>query len=187
MKTVKTIVINLIVLILSTPATALFAQTPEKTAPRFALTISTDKGGRDPLGRYTLEVVETNISYEVLREAQCAPLTFEVGIKVSIIYNGEPLQMDETKPAVQYIRNQDKEHMGHCQKSLMHEVKPGGGPDGAFDGIFDISLLYDMPKPGTYEITVSKETFPHNPEKSVTVKSNTLTIVVPEPEADAPK
>jgi hypothetical protein len=40
-----------------------------------------------------------------------------------------------------------------------------------------------MTKPGTYTISVSKETFPWNPEKSVTVKSNTITIVVPKPEA----
>src|ERR1035437_4402753 len=157
----------------------LYAQLPEKPTPRFTLTISTDKGGRDPLGSYTLEVVETNISNEVLSEAQCAPLTFESGIKVTIVYNGVPLGMDETKPAVQYIRKQDKEHISHCHgKSMLHEVKPGGGPEGAFYGIFNVSLLYDMSKPGTYEITVAKETYPHNPEKSVTVKSNTLTIVV---------
>ena len=44
-----------------------------------------------------------------------------------------------------------------------------------------------MTVPGTYEITVTRETFPWNPEKSVTVKSNTITIVVPEPEANAPQ
>jgi len=51
----------------------------------------------------------------------------------------------------------------------------------------EIRGYFDMTKPGTYTITVSQETFPSDPEKSVTVKSNTLTIVVPEPEADAPK
>jgi len=34
---------------------------------------------------------------------------------------------------------------------------------------------------------VTKETFPGQPEKSVTVKSNTITIVVPEPEAAEPE
>jgi hypothetical protein len=184
----KKVALNSLVLLFAMQGIALHAQAPEKPAPRFKLTISADKGGMDSLGRYTLEVIETNVSNEVLRETQCAPLTFEVGIKVSVIYNGEPLQMDETKPAVRYIRKQDKEGITHCHgKFFLHEVKPGGGPDGAFDGILNLSLLYDMSKPGTYEITVSKETFPHNPEKSVTVKSNTLTIVVPEPEAVAPK
>ncbi len=116
------------------------------------------------------------------------PLTFEVGIKVAIIYNGVPLEMNETKPAVQYIRKQDKEGKGHCHgKYYLQEAQPGGGPEGAFAGTLDISLLYDMSKPGTYEVTVSKETFPHDPEKSVTVKSNTITILVPEPGATAPQ
>jgi len=35
-------------------------------------------------------------------------------------------------------------------------------------------------KPGTYTITVNRETFPWETEKSVTVWSNTITIVVPE-------
>ena len=44
-----------------------------------------------------------------------------------------------------------------------------------------VSSEYDMTVPGTYEITVTRETDRWNPEKSVTVKSNTITIVVPEP------
>jgi hypothetical protein len=44
-----------------------------------------------------------------------------------------------------------------------------------------------MSVPGTYEITVTRETDRWNPEKSVTVKSNTLTIVAPEPSAAAPQ
>jgi hypothetical protein len=35
--------------------------------------------------------------------------------------------------------------------------------------------------PGTYEIAVTRETDRDHPEKSVTVKSNTLTVVVPQP------
>src|ERR1035441_4837021 len=41
-----------------------------------------------------------------------------------------------------------------------------------------ISSEYDMTVPGTYDITVTRETDPWNPDKSVTIKSNTLTIVV---------
>lgn len=178
--------LNFLVLIFAMQIASIFAQAPERPKPRFTLTIS--NGGVDSLGRYLLSVTETNISNEVLREAQCMPLTFEVGIKVTIIYNGVPLEMNETKPAVQYIRKQDKEGKGHCHgKYYLQEAQPGGGPEGAFAGTLDISLLYDMSKPGTYEVTVSKETFPHDPEKSVTVKSNTLTIVVPEPVAESPQ
>jgi hypothetical protein len=183
----KNLVPYFLILLFAMPMVPLNAQATEKPVPRFTLTITANKGGMDALGRYVLEVIETNISNEVLHEAQCAPLTFEAGIKVSVVYNGIPLEMDQTRPAAQMITN-DKDSKGHCHgRIFLHEIKPGGGPDGAFDGILNLSLLYNMSKPGTYEVTVFKETFPHNPEKSVTVKSNTLTIVVPEAGAEAPK
>ncbi len=174
-----------LLLIFAMQAVVIYAQQPEKPAPRFTLTIA--NGGMDSLGRYILAVTETNISNELLRESVCMPATFEVGIKVSVVYNGVPLEMDETRPAVQHIKK-DKAGKGHCPgRVFLHEAQPGGGPEGAFEDNLDVSLLYDMSKPGIYEITVSKETFPHNPDKSVTVKSNTITITVPEPEAAAPQ
>jgi hypothetical protein len=167
----------LLLLLSAMQAVAVSAQKPEKPTPRFILTIS--NGGLDSLGRHIVALTETNISSEVLREGVCMPGVFEVGIKVSVVYNGSPLGIDEARPAAQYIKR-DKEGNGHCPgKIFMHEAKPGGGPEGAFEDNLDVSLLYDMTKPGTYEITVYKETFPHSPEKSVTVKSNTLTITVP--------
>jgi hypothetical protein len=42
----------------------------------------------------------------------------------------------------------------------------------------DVSDYYDMTKPGTYQITVLRETEPYAPNYSVTVSSNTITIVV---------
>jgi hypothetical protein len=174
-----------LVLFFAMQAVAVCAQKPEKLTPRFTLTIS--NGGVDSLGRYIVALTETNISSEVLREGVCMPGIFEVGIKVSVVYNGLPLEMDEARPAAQYIK-MDREGKGHCPgKIFMHEAKPGGGPEGAFEDNLDVSLLYDMTKPGTYEITVYKETFPHNPEKSLTVKSNTLTIAVPGPADVEPK
>ena len=46
---------------------------------------------------------------------------------------------------------------------------------------------YPMTKPGIYEITVSRQTDLLHPGKSVIVKSNSLTIVVPDPKAAVPK
>ena len=51
----------------------------------------------------------------------------------------------------------------------------------------EISGYFDMTKPGTYTITVSKETYPNDPSKSATVWSNTITIVVPKPGTETPK
>jgi hypothetical protein len=166
-------------------AVATFAQRPERPAPRFTLTIS--GGDMDSLGRRVVKLTETNISSGVLQEGVCMPPIFDVNIKVSIVYNGLPLEMDESRPAVQHIKR-DNEGEGHCPgKVFVHEAKPGGGPEGTFEDSLDVSRLYDMSKPGTYEITVTKETFPHDVIKSVTVRSNTLTVVVPEPEPGPPK
>jgi hypothetical protein len=50
-----------------------------------------------------------------------------------------------------------------------------------------IADYFDMTKPGTYTITVSKETFPDDPARSLTVWSNTIEIVVPQPAVVAPQ
>jgi hypothetical protein len=175
-----------LVLLLAMQSTAICAQNPEKPKPGFTLTIS---GGEDSYykGMYYVSVIETNISNQVIREGGCLPLTYMTGFNIEVVYNGIPLKMDETSPSVQHLRK----HQAHpvpCSGSLNgHEAQPGGGPEGAFEDHFMISQYFDMSKPGTYQVTVSKETFPHNPEKSVTVRSNTITIIVPEPKAEAPK
>jgi hypothetical protein len=161
------------------------AQMVEKPKPRFTLTIS---GGADAYrkGVYDLAVIETNISNEAIREGGCLPLAFRAGVSVSVVYNGVLLKMDETKPMVLNLRRHQL-HPVPCSGSMFsHEAQAGGGPEGAFEDDLPLSMLYDMSKPGTYEVTVSKETLPHDREKSVTVKSNTLTIIVPEPEAAEP-
>ncbi len=175
-----------VVLIFAMQATALYAQTSEKPKPGFTLTIS---GGEDSYykGMYYVSVIETNISSQVIREGGCLPLIYMSGFNIDVVYNGIPLKMDETTPSVQHLRK----HQAHpvpCSGSISgHEAQPGGGPEGAFEDHLMISQYFDMSKPGTYDITVSKETFPGHPEKSVTVRSNTITIIVPEPEASAPQ
>jgi hypothetical protein len=70
-----------------------------------------------------------------------------------------------------------------CTHELgINEIKPGG----SFQRLLELSQRYDMSRPGNYEITVTRETDPEHPEKSVTVKSNTITIVA-KPEDLAPK
>ena len=169
---------NFVVMIFALQTVVLCAQVHEKATPKFTLTLS--NGGVDAWGGYVLAVTETNISNEVIREGGCLPLAFKNGVNITVVYNGVNIKMDETKPMVLHFRKHRAQPVP-CSGSVSgHEAKPGGGPESSFEDNVDISLLYDMSKPGTYEITVSKETFPHDPDKSVTVKSNTLTIVVPE-------
>jgi hypothetical protein len=54
------------------------------------------------------------------------------------------------------------------------KLKPG---ESSHDTV-EVSHYYDMSKPGTYSISALQETRPGLPEKSVSVKSNTITITV---------
>jgi hypothetical protein len=54
------------------------------------------------------------------------------------------------------------------------KLKPGE----SCNSIVNVSNYYDMSKPGTYSVTVSRESPPGLPEESPTVKSNTITITV---------
>jgi hypothetical protein len=49
----------------------------------------------------------------------------------------------------------------------------------------DVSDYYDMSQPGTYEITVTRLTQPRFPQASSLVRSNTITITVPERTTEA--
>jgi len=64
-------------------------------------------------------------------------------------------------------------------------LKPGD----SYQDILGVTGVFDISSPGAYEIAVSRDTAPDDPDKSVTVKSNTITIVVPEPRpnTDAPQ
>ena len=171
--------IYLLVLLFAMQTSALCAQTPEKPAPGFTLTLSEGHEGGFPPSYHRLRVIGTNTSNEVLIVGGCEA---QRGVyRISVVHDGVPLE--EKDAAARHHREEDAKHTICNQELGVNKIKSGGN----FEHLVYVSGDYDMSKPGTYEITVSRETFPHNPEKSVTVKSNTLTIVVPEAEADAPK
>jgi hypothetical protein len=151
-----------------------YAQTPEKPEPGFTLTLSMGRhGGEFSKNTQVLLVTMTNISKEVINNSWC--LSFNNMYNLSVVYNGIPVEETDADRKYKKFR-QD----GRCSGSVVSRlVKPGKSQEDYF--------YCDTTKPGTYEFTVTRETFPWNPEKSVTVKSNTITIVVPEPEAGAAK
>jgi hypothetical protein len=92
-----------------------------------------------------------------------------------VVYNGVPVEETDAQKKHKEFRKK-----GRCSGSVVARmVKPGKTQEDYF--------YYDTTKPGTYDFTVTRETYPWDQEKSVTVKSNTLTIVVLEPEADTSK
>jgi hypothetical protein len=151
-----------------------YAQTPEKPEPGFTLTLSMGRhGGEFSKNTQVLLLTLTNTSKEVINESWCA--AFHGMYDLNVVYNGVPVE--DTDAQKKYKKSRES---GRCSGSYF------GGPTDPGKTRQEY-FYYDTTKPGTYEFTVTRETFPWNPDKSVTVKSNTITIVVPEPEAGAAK
>jgi len=156
------------VLLIAVQVAAIFAQTPEKLAPGFTLTLS--EGRRDGTMvpyQQVLIVRLTNISNEVNNRTACESFGGMYNLKV--VYDGVPVEeTDEERKARKRMES------GECEGSaIAQHTNPGEFRE-------DI-LYYNTMKPGTYEFTATKETAPGEPEKSTTVRSNTISIIVPEP------
>jgi hypothetical protein len=159
---------------LALPLAAIHAQNSGKAEPRFTLTLS--MGRRDgTMAPYqqVLLVTLTNTSNEVINENWC--LAFRGMYDLKVVYNGVPVEDTDAQTKYKKFRQ-----AGRCSGSVV------GGPINPGKSKEDY-IYYDTTKPGTYEFTVTLETFPWNPEKSVTAQSNTITIIVPEPGAVAPQ
>jgi hypothetical protein len=157
-----------------TQGAATLAQTQDEQAAGFTLTLSLGRhSGEFSKDTQVLVVRLTNISKEVNYEDTCS--AFGGLYNLRVVYNGVPLEETDKH------RNRRKAlEQGPCNGSNPgRRTKTGESRE---DRIY-----YETTKPGTYDFTVEREGFPGNPEKSVTVKSNTLTIVVPEPGEAAPQ
>jgi hypothetical protein len=193
MKTVNRPGIILLVLIFFSPAVVLFAQTPEKRAPIFSLAIEEEQlsaqAGYRPTD-HELIVKYTNIS-DVFQKDGCAVTPGEY--KMVVLRGGLQAEKRKTRNEnTDESQDQGKTNIyrikvHHTEADSCHGVDRGLNPGESVKFALWVSSEYDMTVPGTYEITVTRETDRWNPEKSVTVKSNTLTIVVPEPGEAAPK
>jgi hypothetical protein len=165
-------------LLLAMQTAVLRAQNFQKQTPKFTLAIFLYQPGGghsatpgQPEFR-KIRVEETNISNEAFfEEGGC--LEDQGVFRISVLYNGALL---EEKDAAARKKREADAKLERCGTKGF-EAKPGDSWTRYLSIVWD----YPMCKPGTYEITVSRETDPLHPEKSVTVKSNTLTIVVPEP------
>jgi hypothetical protein len=153
------------------------SQTTGNSEPGFTLSISVFHRGGMPPNTHLLDVKTTNTSN--VRSCETVRPNHSWKFNISVLLDGIPL---EEKEGIQKIRKEGipRGYGGFVQ---LWCTKPG---ESALEEL-NVTDFYDMSKPGTYEITVSRETDPDHPDKSVTVKSNTLTIVVPQPEAVAPK
>jgi hypothetical protein len=162
-----------LVLLFVIQTVAPFAQANEKPKPRFSLTISEYLHDSRGPGTHRLRVVATNISDEKLHLEGCAALSGWYSF--SVVYNHVPIE--EKDPESRQPR-QARMRRAPCSSSLSNGTIPRGE---SYIDILAIPGNFDLSRPGNYEITVSRETLPDNSAKSVTVKSNTITITVPDP------
>jgi hypothetical protein len=180
------ILVRLFVLALLASAVSPLAQTPEKPAPRFALAIEEKPlEAENTPGTLILLVKYTNVS-DVVQKDGCVvtPAAY------SILAMHDGLPADKRKP-----RSEENEEssdprrikVNRTEADSCNGITRGIGPKETVKFALWVSSRYDMTVPGIYEITVTRETDQWNPEKSVTVKSNTLTIIVPEPGAAEPQ
>jgi hypothetical protein len=170
--------LHLLALCFAVQTFAFFAHATERPEPKFKLAISLFQPGGAHSTFRKLRVTETNTSNEEFTEAGC--LEFRGLFRISVLYNGVPL---EEKDETARKEREAKENRTGCTHELgINKIRPGASWDR-----YLTFVDYNLSKPGSYEITVSRESELEHPEQSLVVKSNTITIVVPEPEAVEPK
>lgn len=154
------------------------AQTEGDSKPGFTLVISmVRRGGMPPNTHYVL-VSQKNTSNRVNNEPSC--MAYRGMYDFTVTYNGMP--MEETD-AVRHLKMTREVRNCGSGPRPQRLTRPGE----SMELELAVTDYYDMSRPGVYEITVTKETDPDHPDKSITVKSNTLTIVVPEPGVETPQ
>jgi hypothetical protein len=139
----------------------LHAQTVDKPAAGFTLALSKSPDG-EQTGKVVLQATYTNTSKEVDGGRTCATLG---AFYLEVVYNG----IDETKD---YQQHTSLRGAPPCTGIPFAMVLQPGESKHAY-------LYYKTRKSGTYEFTVVQDTFPKDPARNVTVRSNTVTIAVP--------
>jgi hypothetical protein len=174
---------HLVLLFFAAQATTLFAQPSERPTPWFTLSIEEAQLSRQAgytANDHELLVQYTNIS-NVVQQDNCVNRAWVYGMVV--LRDGAPFEKRKPK-----TKNDDSDQDADSGRVKVHSsyVDKGcgrinGGIDPGQTVKFTLwpSAEYDMSEPGTYTITVKRETYPFDLTKSVTVWSNTITIVVP--------
>jgi hypothetical protein len=149
-----------------------------KPKPRFTLSISPSAPDLSPDQPPAMIRVEMeNITKSAIRECTCPDLAGMFSF--SVRRDGEPVAESEEMQILQKRRA-----AAGCQGVWSsNEIQPGE----IYAEDVPLGNFYDIYKTGSYAVYATRETFPYNFVKSVLVESNTLTFVVPEPEASAPK
>jgi hypothetical protein len=139
------------------------ARTTKKPKPGFKLTLAKSSfGGMAPATTQVLEATYINTTWKKDHSDTCASIG---AFYLDIVFNG----IDVTKDYPQHTGIRGAlPCIGIPSASVLKARQSKHG-----------YLTYDVSKPGTYEFAVEQDTFPDDPSKNVTVRSNTITVVVP--------
>jgi hypothetical protein len=168
--------VSFLALLLALQAAAASAQTLVDSKPKFSLVITLPVAEGKP-NLQKLRVMEFNRSKESYREDGC--LEKRGFFTISILYNGKPLQ---ERDAEARKKREEAAKATPCDIPTQ-TMRPNNG----WPRYFDLTQDFPVEVPGSYEVTVSRESDLEHPEKSMTVKSNTLRFWVQEPIADKPQ
>jgi hypothetical protein len=148
-----------------------FAQEPEIPQPRFTLSIEEDKDAAqlNP-GLHRLLVKHTNVW--IGNEIDMFHEEAKGMYNMIVLHNG--VRAAE-RPALWELRRYRKADTDHVLQNP-RMLRPGE----TWKDTLDVSDYYDMSGPGTYEITVTRESLPLDFSNSTLVRSNTISIVVPQ-------
>lgn len=164
-----------IAVVFVTQAVLASSQTADTPTPPFTLTIvQVGYGGTTP-GNYAVRVTLKNISDREIGDQGC--LALRDWFNVSVVYNGVPMEETDAVRRLKKWRNPNVA----CEGSHTGR-KIGSGQEHFYR--LNVTEFYGMSEAGTYDVTVTRETDPRHPESSVTVTSNTITIVVPKSDAN---
>jgi hypothetical protein len=180
----KRIDLHLLALLFVVQSAFLFGQSSEKITPWFTLSIEEKQLPTNySSGEHQLVVKYTNVSQRVQQD-NCAisPWVY----KTLVLHNGIVATKRKTQSNVTEASPDLGGKKVHPVKSVDIKVcgkmSRGFDPNESKEFPIWVSSEYDMTLPGTYDITVTRETEPDDPARSVTVKSNTITITVVAPE-----
>lgn len=141
----------------------------DKPKPRFELTVGPEPP--DAQNSSLLRVEMDNTSNRTWREYKCEPL---LGMyDLSVLRNGVPLEPNEQMQRLQAARSR----VDCAGNVVLTTIAPG---ESSADDV-PVGAFFDVSRPGTYSVMVSRETYPWEPERSVRVESNVYTFNVPEP------
>lgn len=167
------------VLLFAIATTSLTAQTSEeskKAGFKLSLSYYRDHGDVRPTV-IAFIVTLTNTSKETIYETPCS--AFGGLYKLSVVLNGIPVEEPDEARTHRESMERGEANGGVCTGSSPgRRAAPG-------ESLKDV-LRWNADKEGTYQFTVERKTFPQDPKQSVIVRSNTVTVMMPEPKSEKP-